>query len=755
MHQSMPIIAAFVTPGLALAGAAAVAAPIIIHLLARRRFRRIRWAALEFLLQAERRNRRRLRMEEWILLALRCLAVALVGMFIARPFLAQGGSAWGGLRRAERVLLVDDSLSMAYESKGASSFSRAKAAVRRLIETAQRQTPEDTVTILRMTAPTEPLASGAALESRQVDDLLARVEAAAVTQRAVDPPDAIAGAAEVLTRNADALNAVVYVISDFQRTRWAAREGGSSAADRGNILSPLTQWAGDARGLQIVLVDVGDAEAANSAITRMQIAGATPVAGAEATVTVGLANYSDQGLDDALPRLSVGNVNVTAGTPMSLGARQIADLDIPLELIRPGDESVVAELPADGLAADNRRFLALEVAPSIRVMVVNGEPSPDVVLDEAALLSTALRPEGDVFSGNEIVSVDEAQLTANPLDGFHVVILANVFRLGEESAAALEQFVRGGGGLLIFLGDQVEPAAYNEQLYRGGEGVLPQRLGEVIIAPTEAHLVVKDRQHPALVAVGREDDPLGLTRVPFFRYFSLLGDEPVAESPDSSAPRPQATRVVAAFDDGDDRPALVEKRLGAGRVLLMTTSADKEWHSWPDHPTYLPVMMELVRYVARRPAGRGEGTVGAPLSWPVDPNEFDTDALVRTPDFPSVKEASISAATPEGGQGMAFRWDRTDQAGFYQIVLRRRTGGESIRMAAVNVDPSESDLTASGEAELRRALAGVPFEYIAGLDQLSTLTEEARVEVWRPVLMTLVCLLMLEQTLAWWWGRRR
>ncbi|RME39341.1 MAG: hypothetical protein D6788_05670, partial [Planctomycetota bacterium] len=84
MGSTSLMLAAFVSPALFWGGAAAVAAPILIHLLARRRFRRIRWAAMEFLLDAERRNRRRLRMEEWILLALRCLAVVLLAAMIAR-----------------------------------------------------------------------------------------------------------------------------------------------------------------------------------------------------------------------------------------------------------------------------------------------------------------------------------------------------------------------------------------------------------------------------------------------------------------------------------------------------------------------------------------------------------------------------------------------------------------------------------------------------------------------------------------------
>src|SRR3989304_3582214 len=152
------VLAAFVTPALAWAGAGAIAAPILIHLRARRRFKRLRWAAMDFLIDAERRNRRRIRMEEWILLALRCLAVALLGLMVARPFMTPSGlaSAWGGARRTERLFVLDDSFSMGYQSPGATPFERAKTAVRRLIDSIRRDTPDDTGTVLRRSDPSKP-----------------------------------------------------------------------------------------------------------------------------------------------------------------------------------------------------------------------------------------------------------------------------------------------------------------------------------------------------------------------------------------------------------------------------------------------------------------------------------------------------------------------------------------------------------------------------------------------------------------------
>ena len=135
VNGSAIMLAALVNPALFAAGAGAVAIPIIIHLLARRRFKRIRWAAMDFLVDAERRNRRRINMEDWILLALRCLAVFLIGLLMARPFLPPSGlpAGWRGSEQTERIFVLDDSFSMGYESANGTSFSKAKQAIRRLL----------------------------------------------------------------------------------------------------------------------------------------------------------------------------------------------------------------------------------------------------------------------------------------------------------------------------------------------------------------------------------------------------------------------------------------------------------------------------------------------------------------------------------------------------------------------------------------------------------------------------------------------
>ena len=766
----------FVTPALFYAGAAAVAAPILIHLFARRRFQRIRWAAMDFLLDAERRNRRRVRLEEWILLALRCLAVLFIALLVGRPFVSPTGiaAAWGGSSRTERVILLDDSFSMGYETTQGDLFARAKTAVRRLVDVIRREAPDDTITLLRMTDPQAPIESGTYLDDAQTETVLARLQALSVAQRTMDPSMVIESVTELLRRNADVVNAAVYIVSDLQQVDWIQHEASAaSAGARRGMFEPLKEWAGDQRGLRIVFVNVGEVEAGNRAVVAWNLQRGQLVAGATVGLMAQIGNFSDQAAENLELRVSVGHIAQAPQTVGPVAARQTINVEISTEFPRAGSDWAKVELPPDSLTVDNVRYMAAEVASSIRVLIVNGEPSADAYDDEVSFLQTALRPEGEVFSGNEVVTVEEAELERTNLSGFHVVVLANVYRVSDPAVEALERYVRGGGGLMIFLGDQVDAGLYNGAMYREGTGLLPAKIGERVRCVTGSFLQVVDRLNPAMRGLSLEGDPLGLSRVPFFEYFATQPYEPDADADDTTLSQPSSgtsaphttaataapiastANVLANFFDAQSRPAMIERSVEQGRVLLITTGADKEWHLWPDHPTFLPVVMELLHHVSRRGDTGADHRVGEVVELPLDAAIFSPDVLVRTPRFPSVPEVTLTAVPAEDGSGLLLRWPHTQEAGLYQFLMNRRDGSEALRWVAVNVDSRESDLSTCDEAMLRRALPGLSFEYIAGLEKLSGETGEARIEWWRAALVLAFLALMSEQVLAWTWGRKR
>jgi hypothetical protein len=445
----------------------------------------------------------------------------------------------------------------------------------------------------------------------------------------------------------------------------------------------------------------------------------------------------------------------------SLSPFQSASVEMESAFLRAGDESVRAEMPRDALPVDNVRYASVEVVSAIRVLIVNGEPSADEYEDEVSLLRTALRPEGEVFSGHEVTVIDEAALEGTNLSAFHAVVLANVYRISEPAAESLERFARAGGGVMIFLGDQVEAAAYKDTLYRGGEGLLPALLTEVAHPAEPVHLVIADRLHPALGALGGGEDPLGLGQIPFFGFFKAQVGAAEAESEGDGAgknderKKSDRAQVVARFSDADQSPAIIEQTFGAGRVMLFTSTADKEWNLWADHPTYLPVITELLRHLTAGGGKRSDFKVGSPIDLEVEPGVFDATVAVRTPRYPNEPEATTSIVADPNSEAVRIRWEQTETAGLYQFVLRRLDGVETVRFAAVNVDPAESNLTMVDDDSVRQLMEGVPHLYVKGIDHLSRVTSEAKTELWTPVLLVAALVLMSEQSLAFWWGRKR
>jgi len=810
-----PILAAFVSPALFYAGAAAVSLPILIHLLARRRFKRIRWAAIEFLLQAEKRNRRRVRLEELILLLLRCLAVVLVALLVARPFFRPEGLAGllGGAQQTERIFLLDDSFSMGLESGDGTVFDRAKRAVVQLVKLLSEQSPQDVVTVVRTSAMESPVAAGVFLDPRQTEDLFARLEGLKVSERAMSVTDVFQSVRRALDDQPDTINVTLYVVSDFQRKDWlaaggwlneaaarkdlsltvAARMVGDSNSGAGapspapqeagatagaSPIATLADWAGANRGLSLVLVDVGAADAQNVAVTGIEAARSRIVAGVSSNVRASLSNFTP------LPRsadldISIGSIAQATVTVPEVQPADTTEVAVPISVVRPGSNWVRVAAPQDALPVDDARTLVFEAVESIRVLLVDGEPSADTYRDEVSLLRTAIRPPGEVFSGNDVTVIDEAELEDTRFDEFDVVVLANVYRVPGATADALGRFVRDGGGLALFLGDQVDADAYNATLYADGGGVLPAQLNERRTAPAGGvRLEAGDVSHPIVQIYGGAENPF-VQNIYFEQYFACTaagGEEGTEgrrdegtkeegtearrhegtkeEGTDSSSLAPRRAQVIARFADGDGTPAVIERVLGRGRVVLFTSSCDLEWNDWAKDPSFVVTALELVQYLSRGGGVEADLRVGSPIELPIDPGRFEPLVRVRTPAYPAEAEVDVAAAPDAEGQGFRLRWEQTETSGVYQFVLTTRSGEEAIRAVAVNLDPVESDPSRASEAELRRALPEMPFTFVAGLDSLQEAGEEARRELWRTVLLAAVLVLMGEQFLAWYFGRR-
>ncbi|HKQ50024.1 MAG TPA: BatA domain-containing protein [Phycisphaerae bacterium] len=770
-------------PALAV-GAGAVASPILIHLLSKRRLRRVRWAAMDFLLAAYRKNRRRIRLEQLILLMLRCLAVLLIAFMVMRPFLRSGAlgalSGLGG--RTERIVVIDDSYSTRYVSPrggagGQPVFSRLKQAAGQLTDRIAEDSPADSLTLVLTSRPRQPVVSVPSLSQDNVRKVMEQVDALSPTEGVSRMPDALSAIADQIGRTPTQANHAIYVLSDFQRSDWPAT---------GDTPTSQTSISGDAEGppadrgrtVPYVLIDGAmDAPPINIAITDVSSAQAKVVAGVPARFEVAVANFSDRSLDRVEFSLRTSRHTLPPVLIPTLPAGQTVREPVEVVFGQEGSDYLEARLvgglkAADGVALDNIRIRAVEVVPAVSVLIVNGEPNTDHLRDETYLLQTALRPAGRAASGNEPTVIEEHDLEVVDLSAHDVVILANVARITAGAQRKLELFVQAGGGLVIFAGDQIDPDFYNERLYNGGRGLLPAAVNDIVTAPAggepfafgswqSGHPILRDFVDP-LAGVLRQ-----------VRVYAFLGTRPeiaATTRPNGNSrgePLDRGVTVLAQFSDADRSPAIVERPFGQGRCLLVTTSVDQEWNDWPASFSYLPLMLKIVQYAARQTLSESNALVGAPLTCPIDPTQFMPRAALRTPAYPVEPEIALEVTStttmastqPAPTQGAAphlavVQTTATSRSGVYQFDLRRSSGDVVSRFAAVNPDPRESNLAQASREELEAVFGPSGFEYVRDIGAFTAQAFDPRTELWWPILMAALVILMLEHSLAWWFGTR-
>ena len=727
----------FLNGGLAWSALALISIPIIIHLLNRRRFRKIDWAAMEFLLQALKKNRRRIRLEGLILLALRILLIGLIGLAIARPVIGERGLAWLGsaFRAEEKVFILDDSFSMARREADRTAFDRARAAletqVRRLSE---RGSTRDRFTLLRGTRPESPLYRGAFLDR----------ERAALAERAVGGLSSTDGRMAL----ADAIRAVsarrgeegpprprsIVIVTDFRAADWTDGRGGPDEELRTELAKLAATEDAPAR---IAVLDVGSDDTANVAIVGARVEG-NPIAEIPTEIRVTVRNFGPSPARDlglrvryakapASPSADAGAATAIGPAIAEVPAGGTADHVILCTFREPGSYGVLVELVGarDPLPGDDSFAIAVESVPATEVLLVNGEPSSEPLEGETDFLEQALAAPGEVPSGILPTVVLEEDFPRSGLDRYSAIFLANVHGPSAETMQALKGYVERGGALVVFLGDQVDPGLYNRlgaaDPAGGAAGsppspFFPAKLGDLRDASADPLRLAPQLDHVYFRTIREAADILSTAR--FSKHFAL---EPAA-----------AAQTTARFSDASGAPAIVEHARGAGRVILAALSADLEWSDWPRNPSYLMWLHEIVAAAARARIREAEHMAGAPIEIPMDLAIHSRDARVRPPGYPDVPERSITAepvpAAARGGDagakagagagaaadGAAFRFvlRDTDRAGLHALALRRNTGGDEWILAAARRHPSESDLAPMSAARLRELYPETPIEVL-------------------------------------------
>ena len=701
--------------------------PLIIHLLNRRRFRRVEWAPMRYLKLTIRRNRRRIQVEQLLLLLLRIALPVLLFLFLARPVLHPTGlERWfvgGG--RTSQIVLVDDSLSMGYASGGPPAFHRTREVAGAILGASQ---PQDRCTLVAASAPRTPIFRE--VEGSRREELASDALALPQTDAHAAWPTVLAGVDEVV-QSCTYPTRHLTIITDLRKAGWDAGVG-----------AVARRWKD--HGVRVRVVDVGSAEVANVALESLAPLDRTVLAAAESRWEAVIRNDSPRVLHRAKAILRVDDKPTEILLP-EIPPRKTARVPLTVRFPGQGMHDLSLQLPEDELPGDNQHWAAVPVKDTLLIRLVDGEPSAEPFGSEVDYLAAPLSIGVGDAEAWRVEVVQEEDFLAPRLEPADVLVLANVAAPTSDQAERLARLVRGGMGLMIFTGGKLDVPLYNERLYRSGEPLLPSPLkGQVDEA---IRGLVIEPVRPSPIEKLLELKPAALERVPVRQFMAV--EEPGNE----------AARVLARWNDPARSPAVLERVVGAGRVLLWTTTADRAGNDWPIEPSFVLAAREAVRGTSRPTSWTHTVTAGERPRRVVHSSHQLASIRLTPPGGGEPKAlAAVSVedkASDDPAPASAIDLPDTRRAGLYRLGWDEGPLGPQLDLFAANPDPRESALERIGADDLKRLLAPLNVEVAAARGDGTDGSPATGREIWHELAWGLLGLMILEPIVASWVGRSK
>jgi hypothetical protein len=737
-----------------LAGLAAISVPIIIHLLNRRRFQKVVWAAMRFIQASVEKNQKRMRIEDMILLALRCLLLALLALALARPAILSDASAVFGQSKVTGVIILDNSQSMGMSDGTATRFDKAKRAAEQTVDSL----PAGSATAVLLASD---VVQGSIPEPT-FDLNLARkaLREAPLTDRATDVFPALQKALDTL-KDRLALRKEVYLITDGEAGGWRQLAEIQRALERSKS------------EIKTHVILVNEHEEKNLGVSELRLAsGLSPVNQPlrfESRVT----NYGKDEARNTRVSLSVdGEPPSDEFTIDTLPAGATRSVTLFARLREAGFHSVMARIPEDRLPADDRRMVAVRAIKEVKVLLVDGDPGNEARDSEVFFLKNALVPvppdaATEYFIKTTTISAPE--LSQARLDDYDAVVLANVPDFGETTVKAIESYLRRGGGLMIFPGARLNANFYNEQLFKGAK-LLPAEFGEPRgQAEQEDKFVTfqeKNYEHP-IVSIWNDPGSGRLGSARFFKYYELkpaLPEEvPVKGKKENSlqaagsdaSPRNEkemdAGSPQSILNYSDGTPAVMERAWGLGRVVQFSSTADTAWNDLPVRLAWVPLLHRALGSIVQRQDEGLNIRVGERLVRRVPAEYLDKDATFFPPRQTSVRELR-RVEMVNGWPTLQF--DQSDLAGLYDAKL----GDPPLNLKfAAQSDPSESALDELSPAQLSTLKDVAQVMTWSPNMSMKGLVEKRRtgLEFWLPIVVVCLLLAAAETFLGQWFSRSR
>ena len=705
------MIDAFLNPAL-LAGAALAAVPIVLHLLMRPKPRSVEFPALRLLALRKEANQRRLRVRHLLLLALRAAVIVLLALALARPSVRSGGLLADQAAPVAAAMVIDTAPRMQYRHQNQTRLEVAQDTALWLVA----ELPADSQVAVLDARAGEPVFQVDLGAARQ------RIERLETTAAARPLAERIESAARLLA-DSPLERREVYVFTDLSRGAWQR-----------TVADELRAALEAVDGLAVYVIDVGVAAPQNFALGELRLSGQvlsrnTPLRVSTELIAVGSAGQRTVELVMA----------PAGGTPerrnqdtVEVAAGEARRLEFPVGGLEPGTyQGQLQIVGGDGLTADNTRYFTIEVKPAWQVLVVAPRPAAE----QAFLLTEALAPEEFRRQGQarfECTVIEEGQLAEQSLERFAAVALIDPSPLEAGASHRLAAWVAEGGGLVLAVGGGAQPAdRFNAEAAELLPAPLTQiRRQRVFLAPSNYQHLLLERFRPFETGIPWDD-------LPVYRYWQL-GD------------LPPAAAVVIPYSDG--APALVERPVGRGRVLLLTTpiAASATAGDWNRLPTgielepwpFVVLVNEMLLYLVGSSEEQLNYRVGATASVRLDASTAPANYVLITPRGDRLRR-------PVDARQRAIVVSSTEWPGHYRILA----GGEQERLDtgfSVNMTPDMTDLERVDPGELDALFGETAFQLARGRDEIRRELHLGRAgrELYPFLILLVVTVLAAEQVVA-------
>lgn len=710
-----------VNPAL-LFGTLAAAAPIILHLVMRQQPLHLEFPALRFVQVRENANRRKMNLRHLLLLLLRIAALCLLAFALARPSIKASGVIGDQEAPVAAALVFDTSPRMDYKSENQTRLEAAQETGRWLL----KQLPAESLVAVLDSAQSEPVF--------QVDLGAAQARLNRLETTSAPKPlwDVLTQATGLLKKGEPQRKELperkeIYVFTDLARRQWDP-----------TAATVLRQRLAELAGLGIYVIDVGAKEPRNLALGELRLSAQSITRNHPWSIATELASTGEAAERTVEVYLFEGdNEEKRAEEHVKVEAGQSQGVEFALGPLDTGThQGFVRVLGADGLAVDDRRWFTIDARPPWKVLIAAAPPARS----RAFYLTAALAPPGLLQTGQarfdyEVVPL--AELAQQQLETYSAVCLLDPGPLPAEDWDQLYRYASSGGGVAIFLGSAARPEAFKEpKPQRLLAGQLSQR--PALYPDGEMYLTIANEQHPMMAKFRPYQGTVPWESLPVYRYWQLHD-------------LAKGAATIAMYRNG--QPAIVERVVGKGRVITMTTpisggpdaSEDNRWNdlatgfeNWP----FLVLVDQMFAYLAGSTEGQLNYLAGETAVLRLPAEQQVTTYLLATP----LGDTFRQSADPKE---RSIVITATEKLGNYRVTAGGESGGLD-RGFSVNLPASASDLQRIDDAQLKEVFGDVPFQLAHDREQIDRELSAGRVghELF-PLLIAVVAIVMgVEHVLA-------